>query len=197
MNVYVPDNLWGEMLPSIDNRQLMKDCLLVENYLNTNDILKDDPGIYGSETSASYQKYNLLSFPLRSFQILYHSMVSVIKPCLPNEPHVLQCWLNVFRENASIGWHSHWDKKYRTLHGFYCVNVTPSFTEYEFLHRPGENFKVESKEGLLVFGKSNDDRHRSSPWSGGAVPRVTIAFDVVPVSTLGDELIVPNHYLPF
>ena len=185
------------MLPSIDNAELMRSCLYAENYLQKSNVLKVEGGLYGNKTSAAYGEYNLLSFPINSFQVLYHSIVSVIKPCLPNEPHVLQCWLNVFRGGEFIVWHSHLNKTYRPIHGFYCVNVTPSYTEYEFMHIPDKTFKVDSKEGLLVFGKSNDDRHRSSPWSKDSEPRITIAFDIIPVSTLGERKIIPNHYLPF
>ena len=197
MITYVPENLWGEVLPSIDNAELMRSCLYAENYLQKSNVLKEGVGAYGNKTTAAYKDYNLLSFPIKAFQVLYHSIVPIIKPCIPNEPHVLQCWLNVFRGSEYIEWHGHWDKSYRAIHGFYCVNVTPSFTEYQFKHIPDKIFKVDSREGLLVFGKSNDDRHRSSPWGKDYEPRVTIAFDIVPVSTLGERKIVPNHYLPF
>ena len=195
MITYVPGNLWGEMLPSIDNTQLLRDCLWAERYLLDNVIVDGPLGTYGSKTTASFKQYNLLSFPVESFQSLYHNLVSVIKPCLPKETHVIQCWLNVFRGNEFIDWHSHWRKRFRAIHGFYCVNVTPSFTEYKFEF--GDIVKVNSVEGLLVFGKSNNDQHRSSPWSDASVPRVTIAFDIVPVSTMVDGQVKPNHYLPF
>ena len=196
MITYVPENLWGEMLPSIDNTQLMKDCLEAERFLLNTLTADTAVGMYGSKTTASYSQYNLLSFPVESFQNLYHNMVSVIKPCLPKETHVLQCWLNIFRGNEFIDWHNHWKKKFRVIHGFYCVHVTPSFTEYKFDHLPDNIFKVKSSEGLLVFGKSNGDLHRSSPWHDHNNPRITIAFDIIPVSTMVNE-IRPNHYLPF
>ena len=197
MNTYVSEYLWGEMLPSIDNTQLMRDCLIAEKYLLNSVIANAEVGIYGSKTTASYSRYNLLSFPIESFQNLYHNMVPVIKPQLPKETHVVQCWLNVFRGNEFINWHNHWIKEMRVIHGFYCVNVTPSFTEYKFDHIPEQIIKIESKEGLLVFGKSDGDLHRSSPWQNYDIPRVTIAFDIVPVSVMGRFQIRPNHYLPF
>jgi hypothetical protein len=198
MDTYVPENLWGKMLPSIDNTQLMNDCLEVERLLLDSVLTNTPIGVYGSKTTASFRQYNLLSFPIESFQNLYHTMVSVIKPCMPKETHVLQCWLNIFRGNEFIDWHHHWRKRYRAVHGFYCVNVTPSYTEYKFEHSPGSTYKVESKEGLLVFGKSDGDIHRSSPWQDLNTPRVTIAFDIIPVSTLlAVDRERPNHFLPF
>ena len=197
MYTYVPDNLWGEMLPSIDNTQLNKDCLWAEKFLIDSLPLIEDVGIYGNITTASHNRYNLLTFPVESFQTLYHSIASVVKPCLPKETHVIQCWLNVFRCNEFVDWHSHWHPSQRVVHGFYCVNVTPSFTEYKFEHLSGEIFKVDSTEGLLVFGKSNSDQHRSSPWTNNLEPRITIAFDLIPITTLLGDQIHPNHFLPF
>lgn len=197
---YIPGNLWGEMLPDINNNELLKCCIDTEAYLIDAVLVNVSPSIYDSittsVTTASFQQYNLFTLPRRPFQDLYHKMVEVIKPCLPSEPHMIQCWLNVFRGGESIGWHSHWSPSYRVVHGFYCVNVTPSFTEYKYETEPDKIYKIESKEGLLVFGKSNDDLHRSSPWVHTEVPRVTIAFDIVPVSTM-DISTAPNHYVPF
>jgi hypothetical protein len=204
MITYVPDNLWGEMLPSIDNAELYRCCLETEKYLIDEVIIEEPLRNYGSnegplrkgsKTTAAYSQYNLLTMPLRPFQDLYYSMAAVMKPGLPDETHMLQCWLNVFRRDEHIDWHGHWHKKYRAIHGFYCVNVTPSFTEYEYDHLPGEVYKVESKEGLLVFGKSNGDHHRSSPWQDYNNPRVTIAFDIVPIATM--DKVYLNHFLPF
>jgi hypothetical protein len=151
----------------------------------------------GSKTTAAFKQYNLLSFPIESLQALYHTIVSTIKPCLPKETHIMQCWLNVFRGTEFIDWHDHWTEEFRAVHGFYCVNVTPSFTEYKFKHLPEEIFKIESKEGLLVFGKSNGDEHRSSPWSSTSVPRITIAFDIIPISSLTGYQTSPYRFLPF
>jgi hypothetical protein len=197
MITYVPDNLWGVTLPSIDNAELYRCCLDTERYLIDNVIVEEPLRSYGSKTTATYNQYNLLSMPLRPLQALYYSMAAAIKPCLPDETHMIQCWLNVFRGGERIDWHAHWSKENRVVHGFYCVNVTPSFTEYKFEHLPGNIYKVESKEGLLVFGKSNGDRHRSSSWQDYNNPRVTIAFDIVPITTMNREQVHPNHFLPF
>ena len=197
MVTYVPDNLWGEMLPSIDNAQLMENCLEVEDFLLKEIVTGVEVDYHGSKTTNAYRQYSLLSFPIKSFQDLYHNIVTVIKPLLPKETHVLQCWLNVFRDNEYIDWHGHWPPEMRAIHGFYCVNVTPSFTEYKFKHIPGKVFKVDSKEGLMVFGKSNNDLHRSSPWNNNSEPRVTIAFDIIPLSTMNEDQLAFNHFLPF
>jgi hypothetical protein len=54
---------------------------------------------------------------------------------------------------------------------------------------------VYNKNGLLVFGDSAGDEHRSSKWNQPD-PRITIAFDIVPVNKL-DLSTEINHYIPF
>lgn len=197
MYTYVEDRLWGKMLTSIDNAELYRCCLHAEEHHLKSFIKEEEAGVYGNKTSASYEDYNLLSLPYIPFQDLYHRMVDVIKPCLPDETHVLQCWVNIYRAGERVQWHGHWPPKYRSIHGFYCVHVTPSYTEYQFNDIPGMVYTVESKEGLLVFGKSDNDSHQSSLWHDDENPRVTIAFDIVPIATLENRHLRINHFLPF
>ena len=194
---YIPGELWGKMLPSIDNSRLYNTCLETEKLLFNTVVDEDSAERYGSKTTAVYWKYNIFTSPQEPYQDLYHKLVEVIKPVLPNETHVIQGWLNVFREGENIKWHTHWEPEYRAIHGFYCVNVTPSFTEYRYDSTPDVIHKIESKEGLLVFGKSNGDEHQSSPWHDPLLPRITIAFDIIPITTLDRPEEALNHLIPF
>ncbi len=197
MREYIPGEVWGEMISSIDNDVLYSMCLDTEKML-LGKIVGDEPvEHFGSKTTASYWKYNIFTLPKVPFQDLYHNIVRVVKPILPDEPHVMQCWLNVFRAGESIKWHDHWIPSYRAIHGFYCVHVTSSYTEYRYVNNPDKVYRIDSKDGLLVFGKSNGDEHQSSPWQDPIFPRVTIAFDIIPISTLEDDRQLINHFIPF
>ena len=55
--------------------------------------------------------------------------------------------------------------------------------------------KIESKDNLLVIGKSDNDKHRSSVWNQDT-PRITIAFDILPVSSIYKEFNTLNHWIP-
>ena len=199
MKTYVPGHLWGEELTSIDNTSLTSLCLDVEKMLESVYDPSKSLSVYGSKSTANYTQYNLLTYPHIHFFHFYQELKRVIKPEIPDEPHMIQCWLNVFRKGEFINWHNHWEKEFRAYHGFYCVNVKPSYTEYMFHHHPRVIYKVNSKEGLLVFGKSHNNQHRSSPWLDEGMPRITIAFDIIPVSTiqLGNTKVDINHLIPF
>ena len=109
--------------------------------------------------------------------------------------YMIKCWLNVFRKGEKVDWHNHWPAYKKVWHGFYCVQVGDSFTEYK-IPKVNNIVKVKSKEGLLVVGKSEDDQHRSSPWNEEQRPRITVAFDIVPIDSVDNELRV-NHFIPF
>jgi len=141
-----------------------------------------------------YSKYNLLLFPLPGIHELYWSISNTFHYCLSDdsglvkEKFVVQCWLNFFKEGEFIDWHSHWSNRQNCWHGFLCVDTEPdSFTSYRWnddTSRKDVQIDVPSKDGLMVIGKSNNDVHKSSEWKVKDRPRITIAFDIAPCSTI-------------
>lgn len=198
MITYHQDYLYSFDLNSLDNKKLSKECLQTESYLNQYLTEKKPKSLYGSFTTSHYSDYNLFTFPVPESIRLYKELK---KYCLPfldsNESYWIQCWINVFRKGDFIDWHDHWASKFKVWHGFYCVDVDNSFTEYK-LPNVKNIIKVPSKEGRLVFGKSDGDKHKSSKWENENKPRITIAFDIVPYNALANQgQFSPNHFLPF
>jgi hypothetical protein len=197
--VWHPNYLYSKDLKSIDNSKLFIECLEVERYLKqTINTQQDSYEKFGSFTTTVFKKYNLFTFPCIEASILYRQLVSNITPYLDkNEHYWIQCWFNVFREEESINWHSHWDRELKVWHGFYCVNTESSYTEYKIPNLE-KIIKVPSQDSRLVFGKSDGDEHRSSIWENKNKPRVTVAFDIIPSVSLNKiTMYTPNHYLPF
>lgn len=181
MNIVVNDYLWTEHFTDIDNKKLYETCLMVERALLS--FLPYEEGDYGCATSYYHRAYNLFSFPCTELQKL-HTNVSQVMTKLVNEQLYVRCWVNLFKQSKNINWHSHFEPEFNAYHGFYCVNTEdiPSYTEYNI---PGhEIVKVDSKDGLLVLGKSAGDKHRSSVWHHPDKYRITIAFDAIPVNKL-------------
>lgn len=167
---------------TIDNQQLFDDCLHIEYLLkkHLNDDI--DIGEYGCFSSAHYEQYNIFHFHTSNINKLFRLMQEKVRPVLNDEQYMLQCWLNVFRKGQYVNWHGHWPEEHGVWHGYYCVNVEPSTTTYRFHN--GDTVDVENNNGLLVFGKSGLDEHRSSDWSDDNKERVTIAFDIIPISNI-------------
>jgi len=203
MQTIVDNYLYGFQLNNIDNEALFNKCLVMEDII-IKTTSPTEKGWHGNLTSAKNQEYNLMTFPVKELHQLYQEMVKNISPLLEKDtPYVLKSWMNVFRKGDRVKWHQHWGPEYKVWHGFYCVNVgeNESATNYKI---PGIEGIVEvpSVNGLLVVGKSDDDRHSSTEWQGDK-PRITLAFDILPIKSAN-----PNesrhmydlhlyHYIPF
>tara|TARA_R100001015_G_C4601892_1_gene156851 strand:+ start:357 stop:980 length:624 start_codon:yes stop_codon:yes gene_type:complete len=180
----IKDYLWLFKFDNIDNKKLYQSCYEVEQQLK-NVFPPIENNKYGCFTSYYHTEYNLFSFPCTELQKLYKNICySVNKVIDFNEHYYLRCWVNLFEKEKNIDWHSHWEPEFKTYHGFYCVNTegeNKSYTDYKI---PGKDLlRIESKNGLCVFGKSDGDQHKSSEWFNEGY-RVTIAFDVIPVNVL-------------
>jgi hypothetical protein len=197
MTTTVHDNyLWTVPL-SLDNKSLVELSFAVEKILQQSIKNPRATGPYGGFTTANYTHYNLFTFPHPELIELFTALRSNIAGFLANgERYVIQFWLNVFRRGEFIDWHNHWPVGSGVFHGYYCVNVGDSITSYMV---PGNDHVIEVKneDGLLVFGRSEGDKHKSSEWDRDD-PRVTMAFDIIPwryaLKTGGERY---NHYIPF
>jgi len=195
ITTYSDDYLYSVDIDTINNVELVDQCLKIEYNLLKNLGSISDPGWYGNVPSAHNDKYNLLTYANREFSILYREMIKHISPFLEqDECYVLKSWLNVYRVGESVKWHGHWKIGQRVWHGFYCAQVGDSSTYYKI---PGVDgvITVPSKEGRLVFGRSEGDQHRSSDWEDTTKPRITLAFDIVPIESVSG--MYPNHFIPF
>lgn len=153
------------------------------------------PGGYPQTDLASthvFNQYNLLMYPLEKFHELYFEIQKMYKEVSQSTDQMyIQCWLNFYNKGQFIDWHGHWGSGSGAFHGFYCVDVEPdSYTSYKFYDKAVD---IQSKNGLLVIGKTNGDQHRSSEWQQD-YPRITIAYDIVPKHCVPLQML--NHWMP-
>lgn len=196
MNILIDNYLYSQETTELNNDELFNECMRVEDFLIR--AIQDPAPLqdYGCFTSANYNKYNLFNFHTKNINKLFGIFQKYIKPTLDkNEQYMIQCWLNVFREGQFIDWHAHWPAEHKVTHGYYCVNVGDSITSYKF-PSTGVEYDVSNKNGLLVFGESAGDFHKSSAWTDKSKERITIAFDILPIFNIADYPI-NNHYVPF
>jgi hypothetical protein len=200
MKTYYTDYLYGFNITTINNKALVDECLQIEDYLIRAFPKDIELGFYGNKASSLNLNYNLFSFPCRELIILYKSMVENISPLLDTDRgYMLKSWMNVYREGEWVKPHGHWESQYEVWHGFYCANVgvNESKTTYS-IPNSHTDIEVPSVNGLLVVGKSDNDRHSSSVWTDPTHPRITLAFDIVPIdSILQKNHFRLNHFIPF
>lgn len=198
MITWHPNYLYSFDIPSLDNKKLYEDCIEIEKYLKSI-FPPQEKNSYGSYTASIHKNYNLFTLPLFSLSKLYKELVNNITPLLEyNDSYHMRCWLNVFRKGDFIDWHNHWPSHFNSWHGFYCINTNNSSTLYNIPDN-SEIIEVPSKEGRIVIGKSDNDTHTSTPWENENQHRITIAFDLIPLSSFNkypNEIIL-NHFIPF
>jgi hypothetical protein len=136
-----------------------------------------------------YQEYNLLMYPFPGFHELYFGIQNMFHQVLThcfgktNNQYYIQSWLNLYERGQFIDWHDHWKPHQEAWHGFFCVDVEPNSKTSYMWPNIEEVIDIESKNNLLVIGTSNGDKHKSSSWDNDH-PRITIAFDIVPLKSL-------------
>jgi len=180
--------LWAFQFTDIDNNKLYKTCCHVENHFQKNFPPPSGKNIYGCLASYYHREYNLFSFPCSELSKLYKNMTLHFSQILEkNTKYYIRCWANIFKKGNNIDWHKHWDKEFKTYHGFYCVNTEGKYnshTDYKIPHDKEKIYRISSRDGLCVIGKSEGDLHRSSEWLNDEKHRITIAFDVIPLQVL-------------
>lgn len=147
-------------------------------------------------TTQVYTRYNLLMYPLFGFHDLYEGIRTAFRTIAEtDEPHYIQCWLNVYNKGDYIRWHHHFPPNVRSWHGFFCVDTEPgSSTTYRIPHLTHE-VNIPSEDNLIVISRSAGDEHKSSEWPFDDRPRITIAFDILPQKNIWwDQWL--NHWIP-
>lgn len=182
----------------LDLVNIRQECLQINQMIqNFEEPEKDLIKHYGSKSTALYNYYNIFTSLSPYIRTLYDELQHQFKKIKnSSEPYAMQGWLNVFEKGQNINWHKHWESEWKAWHGFYCVDVEkePSHTEYN-LPFMENTVKIQSKNNLLVIGKSDNDEHRSSVWNQ-ETPRITIAFDILPMSSINKLDNFLNHWIP-
>lgn len=197
--VIVDDYLWTFKYDNIDNEKLYNTCMMIEKALL--DVYPEgDDRTHGSFTARYHRAYNLFAFPCTELFKLHTNLSRMVSDLLEGQ-YYIRCWVNIFKTYRNIDWHSHWAEEDKAYHGFYCVNTEGeygSYTDYRIPNNP--ELRVVSEDGLVVIGKSDGDVHRSSVWQNTDKHRITIAFDIIPVSTLRprDDFngLLMHNYIP-
>lgn len=145
-----------------------------------------------------YKSYNMLLYPYPGFHEIYKEIQTMLYECLEltnnefKEKYYIECWLNIYKRDDHITWHSHWPASSNGWFGWYCVNVEPSITTFDFSEIDGYT-DLHNENNLLVMVKNTDDQHRTWPWEY-STPRITIGFNIIPRQIISIEDI--NHWIP-
>ena len=177
---------------------IMQSCRMMDDYLNEHfyDAPKSYVDASAPFSTKVYSTYNIFLYPLPGLYELFQEIKISYREFSENKaPAYVRGWLNVFNKGEMLDWHTHFNPQDQAWHGYYCVNVEPdSMTQYK-IPLTEQVVEIDSYNNLLVMGKSDRDMHKTSDWDNPDVPRVTIAFDILPLATVPafNEI---NHWIP-
>jgi hypothetical protein len=185
------------LLEEIDLRELSEQCLEIEELVAS--TLSDKPQNYKIDEDTPFGTrvadfYNVFCYPSVELNSLYCAIRDTFYSADidVSKKYYIQGWVNVYRDKQKLDWHRHYGSKH-SYHGFFCVKSSAGNTQYKF--DDGQRIKVDSKDGLLVFAKSNDNFHKTSKPLKDE-PRITIAFDIHSYGSIQKSLNSLDHWVP-
>lgn len=155
-----------------------------------------------SLSTIKWKEYNVFQFHLPEIRALYRAISSMTRQaCLDlsidfeEQNYMLQGWFNVnYKDSGHLSWHDHGVPGANSFHGYYCVKAEPSTTTY----KNSTNFVVITNQNNVALLSEIGNSHKQDPWDWEG-PRITIAYDVVPLARLIDNTHkeeTENHWVP-
>ena len=198
----IADGLY-ETICEINLHKLKNSCNLIYSQIENlpidshwfgNDGQKDAP-----KTTKTNLQYNIFTFVYPQIHNLFKTIQNNFYLCEKDYysknlkcNYFLQGWLNVYKKDQFLDWHSHHYNIARGWHGFFCVDAELSSTLYKFENN--SIIEVPSTNNKLVLGLCANNYHKTNPWHNVYKNRVTIAFDIIP--EIGLKQFSPNHWIP-
>jgi hypothetical protein len=166
-------------------------------------IDSDDQWIESQSTSTiKWEEYNVFQFYNIELHNLYLAVRQTVKEACVyygidynKQRYMIQSWFNInYNKKGKLDWHDHGPEGAPFFHGYYCVSAEPSTTYYKI----NNNVEVENinKNNRLIVSEMGHP-HAMADWDWDG-PRITIAYDIVPLKILlhNDEKIIQQHWFP-
>lgn len=152
-----------------------------------------------SVSTIKWREYNVFQFYHPSIHKLYKNIVETTKEAceyygvdFDKQNYMLQGWFNInYNNKGKLDWHDHGGPYAPYFHGYYCVNAEPSITHYRVFDKEIDNINLNNR--LIVSEMGHPHAMGNWDWEG---PRVTIAYDMVPLESLMANKAEPQHWIP-
>lgn len=155
-----------------------------------------------SRSTVKWREYNVFQFYNPEIYNLYVNVRETVKEACDyygidyyKQRFMIQGWFNVnYNKKGKLDWHDHGPTGAPFFHGYYCVKAEPSTTYYK-INNKDEIANINKDNRLIVSEMGHPHAMADWEWDG---PRITIAYDIVPLSILleDDPQIVEQHWFP-
>jgi hypothetical protein len=152
-----------------------------------------------SVSTIKWREYNVFQFYHPSIYKLYKNISETIKEAceyyevdFDKQEYMVQGWFNInYNNSGKLDWHDHGGPYAPYFHGYYCVNAEPSVTYYRVFDKETDNHNKNNR--MIISEMGHPHAMGSWDWEG---PRVTIAYDIVPMKSLIANRAEPQHWIP-
>lgn len=152
-----------------------------------------------SVSTIKWREYNVFQFYHPAIHKLYKNVVETVKEAcqyyeidFDKQQYMIQGWFNInYNNKGKLDWHDHGGPYAPYFHGYYCVKAEPSVTYYRVFNKEVDNHNKNNR--LIVSEMGHPHAMGSWDWEG---PRVTIAYDIVPLQSLLINNAAPQHWMP-
>ena len=153
----------------------------------------------GSVSTIKWRDYNVFQFYHPGIYNLYKELSNVIKEAcsyydidFDKQQYMVQGWFNInYAEVGKLDWHDHGGPYAPYFHGFYCVKAEPSITYYRVFEKETENHNIDNR--MIVSEMGHPHAMGNWDWEG---PRITIAYDIMPLKSIIEAKANPQHWIP-
>ena len=152
-----------------------------------------------SVSTIKWREYNVFQFYHPSIHKLYKNLVEMVKEAceyyevdFEKQQYMIQGWFNInYNDKGKLDWHDHGGPYAPYFHGYYCVKAEPSTTYYKVFGKEVDNHNKDNR--LIISEMGHPHAMGSWDWEG---PRVTIAYDIVPLKSLIVNNAQSQHWIP-
>lgn len=152
-----------------------------------------------SVSTIKWREYNVFQFYHSGIHNLYKNLSDIVKEAcdyydldFDKQQYMVQGWFNInYNHSGKLDWHDHGGPYAPYFHGYYCVKAEPSITHYRVFDKEVENHNKNNRMIVSEMGHP----HAMSDWDWDG-PRVTIAYDIMPLESLVQTNAPQQHWIP-
>ena len=191
------DNDLGLLSKELDDRyRLIEQVKLVGvTAVDESDIWKESKSV----STIKWSEYNVFQFHIEGIRELYNSVSEMTREAceyygvdFKSQNFMIQGWFNInHAKSGKLDWHEHSPNGAPFFHGYYSVSAEPSSTHY--ITSSGKKIN-ENKNNEAILSEMGHP-HAQGDWSWDG-PRITVAYDVVPLTLLIGNTKEEQHWIP-
>jgi len=151
----------------------------------------------GSISTMQWNKYNAFQLYDPNIHTLMRAVRDMtLEACehygldFNKEQFMAQAWFNVnYNHIGKLDWHEHGGDGAPFFHGYYCIKAEPSTTHYRVFEK---EITVNNKNNRAILSETGHP-HAMGDWDWDG-PRITLAYDVIPLRLIPREW--EQHWVP-